>query len=116
MLFDLVFYAILYVGAIDVVGVGVFVKLRLRATMGSSSFVLLLSRVVMGLCMALCTLVDGVSINGTLGDGGISTSVCGGGVDSVIDTLINVCVFTCASVCVKRWDFSVGDVLLAAGA
>ena len=70
--------------------------------MGSSSLVLLLSGLVMGLVMALFTLGDYVSINGTLGDGGISTSVCGGGVDSVIDTLINVCVFTCASVCVKR--------------
>ena len=115
MLFDLVFYAILYVGAIDVVGVGVLVQLRLRATMGSSSFVLLLSRVVMGLCMALCTLVDGVSINGTLGDGGISTSVCGGGVDSIIDFLIDLCMFTCDSVFVKSWDCLVGAVLLAAG-
>ena len=55
----------------------------------------------MGLGMSLCTLGDGIYITGTLGDGGMFTCVHGGGVVFVIDTLGDVCAFTCDSVCVK---------------
>ena len=70
----------------------------------------------MGLVMMLCTLGYGVSIAGTLVDELISTCVCGGGVDSIIDILRDVCVFACACICVIVWYCLVGDVLLASGA
>ena len=66
--------------------------------------------------MSLCTLVESVAITGTLGDGGMSTCVLGGGGVSVTDTLRNGRTFTCTSVRVNRWGFFVGTFLLEAGA
>ena len=62
-----------------------------------------LSELVIGLSVSLCTIVDGISITGTLGDGDMSTFICGGGVFSVIDTLGYVFAFTFASVRIKIW-------------
>ena len=97
MLRDLVLYAGSLVGAVGGGGVGFLVRLCVRAAMGSYSFVLSLSGIVMVLGMVLCTLGDGVYITGTLIVGGIYACVRGGCVDSAIDTLRDVCVFTCAS-------------------
>ena len=97
-------------------GIGFLVQLRVHVTMGSYSLALLMFRIVMVFGLALCTLGDGVYITGTLGYGGMSASVRSGGVDSIINTLGDVYVFTCASFCVKMWDCSVGAVLLADGA
>ena len=69
----------------------------------------------MGLGMAFCNLSDGVYITGTLRDGGMSGCVRCGGVDYVIDTLGDLCVFNSSFVCVKRWGCSVGDFLQADG-
>ena len=53
VLYDIVFYDSSLVGAVGRGGVGVWVKLRLCDTMGSSSLVFLLSGIVMRLSMAL---------------------------------------------------------------
>ena len=62
-----------------------------------------LSGLVTGLCMALFTLRDGVSITGTLGDKVMSACVHGGGIDSIIDTLRDMYVLTCDSVFVRMF-------------
>ena len=116
VLCDIVLYVGLLVCAVGGVGVGFLVQLRVRATMVSYSLVLLLSGIGMVLDKAVCTLRDGVAITVTLVDGGTSGCVHGGGVDSVIDTLGDVCVFTSSSVCVKMWGCSVGAIVWASGA
>ena len=111
---------VLYAGplVVDVGGGGIrfLVRLHVCAAMGSYSLVLLLSRKFMGLGMALCILGYDISITGTLGDAGIAACIFGVSVYSIIDTLRDVCVFICASVCVKMWGCSVVDFLLVAGA
>ena len=87
-----------------------------HSAMGSSSFVMLLSVLGVGLVKAFCNLVDGVVITGTLRHGGMSDSVHGGGIDSIIGTLGDVCVFTSSSICVKIWGCLVGAVVWASGA
>ena len=54
------------------------------------------------------TLGGGVIITVTLGDGCMSTYVCGGDVVSVTDTLIYGRAFAFTSIRVKMWDCSVG--------
>ena len=113
---DLVLYSGPFVGDVGGVGEGFFVWLSVRAAMGSSSFLVSLSGLGVGLGKAFCILRDVVIVTDTLGDGYMSDSVLGGGVDYIIGTLGDVCVFSSSTVCIKMWGCSVGAVVWAAGA
>ena len=78
MLCELVLYAGPLVGAVDGVGVGFLMRLRVRVAMGSYSVVFPLSILGVGLVKSFCTLGDVVVITGTLGYEVMSDSICGG--------------------------------------
>ena len=84
--------------------------------MGSYSVVLPLSILDLGLVKSFCTLGDGIVITGTLGDEGMSDSICGGGIGGGFYTLGYVCAFLSSAFCVKNSGCSVGDVVWAVGA
>ena len=116
LLCDIVLYAGPFLGAVGGVGVGFLVPLHVRDVMGSSSFVMSLFVLGVGLVKAFCTLRYGVVITGTLGDGGMSDSVRGGGIGYFIGILGDVCLFSSFYGCLKMWGCSVGGVVWAAGA
>ena len=111
MLCELVLYAGPLVGAVDGVGVGFLMRLRVRVAMGSYSVVFPLSILGVGLVKSFCTLGDVVVITGTLGYEVMSDSICGGGIGGGFDTLGDVCAFLSSAVCVKNSGCSVGYVV-----
>ena len=113
---DPVLYAGPFGDYVDGFGFGFLMRLRVRADMGSSSFVILLS--VMGVVLAekFFTLGDGLIINGILRDEGMSDGVYGGGMGSGCGTLRDVCVFFSSYVCVRNCGCSVGVVVWETGA
>ena len=113
---NLVVYFGALVGAVGISGVGFLMRLCLHAAMSSSSIVLLLSVLGVGLVKDFCTLIDGVVITGTLRDEVMSNSVRGGGIGCVFDTLGDVCVLLISSVCVKHCGCLVRDIVWAVGA
>ena len=109
---DIVLYAGPSVGSVGGGGVVFLVQLHVHAAIGLSSLSLSMSELFMRLGMLFCTLINVISISGTLVDGGMSTCVCGGGGIYVIYTLGYGCSFTCTYVRVKMWGCLVGAVLL----
>ena len=79
------------------------VRLHVHAAISSSSTLLSLSELLMRSCMLVCTLGDGFTVTGTIGDGDMSTCVCGGGGVFVTGPLGDGHAFTCAYVPVKIW-------------
>ena len=100
LLCDIVLYAGPLRGSIGGFGVGFLVRLRVHAAMVSSSLVMLLSGLGVGLGKTFFTLGYGVVIIGNLRDGGMSNTVCGGGIYFFIGNLGDVCLFSSSSVCV----------------
>ena len=89
-------------------------RLHVRTRMCSSSVVLSLYVLGMGLVKAFCTLWYVIVITGTLGDEGISNSIYGGGIGGGFGTLRDVCEFLSSVICVTNSCCSVGIVLWAA--